>query len=84
MASELIKLPKERIRPIRRKNAGQVISWFAVSDNDLYINPNLIIEILAGFGIGPLGENIHKVRLSDKKELYIDDAGLDLLVPAEL
>lgn len=83
MASELIRVPKERIRPIRRKNAGQVISWFATADKDIYINPKLIIEILTGFGIGPNAERIHKVRL-EKGELHVDDDGLALLVPAEL
>lgn len=84
MASELIKVPKERLRPIRRKNVGTVISWFAQAELDVYLNPKLIIEILSGYGIGPNGERIHKIKLSNKSEYYVDDAGLALFTPAEL
>jgi hypothetical protein len=82
MASELIKLEKDWIRPlrpIRRKNVGTVISYYATAELDMYINPKLIKEILAGFGLGPDGETIHKIIMSDRKELYVIDAALDVL-----
>lgn len=81
MASELITVPKANMRKIvLKRNVGNIIR-FAVADADGHINPKMIIQILADFGVGPQGEKIHKVEMEGKREAYVDDAGLALLLP---
>ena len=54
-------IPKEKIRPI--KTVGSVLSFYATSEKDIKIERKLVFEILRNFGIGPLGENVHRIKL---------------------
>ena len=80
MASDLIKFEKAWLRPIRKKTVGGTISFYATAELDMYINPKLVQEVLTSFGIGPNGENIHKILMSDRKEHYINDDALHALL----
>jgi len=85
MAVDLILVPKEHSRELRKITAGpilppgSIIYQFAISAKDKRINRELIISILEKVGLDVGGNVIHKVVLMDRSEFYVDDAGKDLL-----
>jgi len=58
----LKEISKDKIRPWK-KTVGGVISWYATAEKDIKINRKLVFEVLRNFGIGPSGENVHRIKL---------------------
>jgi len=69
----------EKLRPINYY-VGSYIREYVASGKKLKVNPDIIIEIVEKFTkAGDNTTDLHKVRLSNGSEFYVDDAGLTQL-----
>jgi hypothetical protein len=82
----LTTIPKENVRVPKKfvggpsLAPGQVIIKYVTSEKKIRINRDLITQILESVGIDVGGNVFHKVRLSGGSEIFVDNAGRDLLV----
>ena len=65
----------EKLRPINYY-AGKYISEYVTLGKKLRVDPNVIQEIVEKFTKAGDNSDLHKIKLSNGKEILVNDAGL--------